>query len=156
MALFSQIPANVLHRANVGRPVDRRKKIRFYEEINTTDDETDIDTEGCINEPPTSSDSSSGIKKQALLAEKDFSDAIIQVDIKARTVDQQTQTEESLITRPLSDNDQQRLNSNTYYATYSIPRARTKTGREPPLKIGLTLRGKKRKVYYPDKGSDSD
>lgn len=146
------------------------KKLKFSDEIETKEfkpdipcekdgdgDETDLDVEN-LDEVATSSD----ITEDAELPTrkingKSHSDAILQTDIKVKMVSQETQTDESMLTRPLNDNEQQRVNSQAYFALYRIPKPRAGgVGGGPPLKIGLTLRGKKRKVFYPRRDSNLD
>lgn len=81
-------------------------------------------------------------------------DAIIQTDAKPALVDRGTQTTEPYPTiSQFYDRDQlksqvESLSLCGYKPMYSTSKRK---GKEPPLKIGLTLpKGKKRKVYYPD------
>lgn len=80
-------------------------------------------------------------------------DAIVQTDFKVQTVSQSTQTDETMMNMQFGDNDQQRFNQ-AFFTMYAIPKTRSASG--PPLKIGLTLRGKKRRVFYPHNTNSVD
>lgn len=85
--------------------------------------------------------------------EKTFSDASVQTDdlmlLRREAI---VQTNETLLNRPISDYERHREQNGSHFADaykpmYSIPKRQGKD--VPPLKIGLTLRGRKRKVFYP-------
>lgn len=88
------------------------------------------------------------------VVEKTFSDASVQTDdpslFRREAI---VQTNETLLNRPLSDYERHKEHNNSrfsdaYKPMYSLPK---RQGKEvPPLRIGLTLRGRKRKVYYPN------
>jgi hypothetical protein len=154
--LFSQIPPQVLNKVNIcklsdGSKVTPRKKVKFEithsrHDDSSTDLENDIvDIEDDSNE----STSSLVPPPQKSESRKQYSDAVIQTSaVERRSI--ATQTDESLITRPLnmSENDMHRQNMQSFAPI--TPIYKNRSGREPPLRIGLTLRGKKRKVFYPD------
>lgn len=79
------------------------------------------------------------------------SDAIIQTEL-VKLVDRSTQTVESFLTRPLDDYDVQQANHLNQFneSTHRVMSYRIPKHRQPPLKVGLSKRGKKRQVFYPD------
>lgn len=169
--LFSQIPAQVMNKMNIykfpddedGPPI-KKKKVKFQipgevkfepavaHEDSSTDVESPINIDDDSNEPTFGSDTRS--KKGSTKPAKEYSDAIIQTETKkTRTV--QTQTDESMTTRPLDDDDVHRFNMQTFAPIRPLPRNRS--GYEPPLKIGMTIpRGRKRKVFYPGEDDSAD
>lgn len=175
--LFSQIPVQVLnkvkHASISDKQVVSKKKVKFYEDqevrskksredreneylfveierdsnIKTDDEKSclsfqDITVEDVSDEP------TSSYVDKPIIPQIEQLDAIIQTE-PIKYFERASQTDESFITRPLSstDNDMHRLNMQTYAPIMPIPRRIP--GREPPLRIGLTLRGKKRNVFYP-------
>lgn len=166
--LFSQIPQSVLNKAGCGPAKSRqfqsdeqprKKRVKFYADneirlapvvekvISSGEDDDDtlsLPEETIPNEPTSS-------HTEPLNESTEHFDAITQTETKS-VQERGTQTEESLVTRPLNDNDIHRLNMQTYSPITAIPRY-DKNG-APPLRIGLTLRGKKRKVYYPGDNDD--
>lgn len=162
--LFSQIPVQVLNKARRGgvpvrEPVEEapKKKVKFYqdkevrssevESLSTTDEDTT--SSDILVDDVNSSTNDASSDRVELLMSKECLNAVTQTE-KTKMREFGTQTEESLITRPLcsTDNDIQRLNMQSFSPITPMPRR--KGGFEPPLRIGLTLRGKKRKVFYPD------
>lgn len=165
--LFSQIPAQVLNKvynfSDEDTSVAPKKKVRFYEkdrvypkvihEDSSTDAESVINIDDSFDEPTTN------FKEAPKKLEVQYRDAIVgteTVKVECRTIG--TQTDESLRTRPLdvTEDDMHRMNMQSYAPIRPMPRRRVGC-KEPPLRIGLTLRGKKRKVFYPgeeDEGVD--
>lgn len=101
-------------------------------------------------------DSSPTKEKQS--PSKETSVAITQTEV-IETKSVKTQTETSFYREPLKDSHDQyvselEINSLTSYRPiYSLPLT---CGKQPPLKIGMTLpKGKKRKVFYPDEENAS-
>lgn len=165
--LFSQIPAQILSKANIITydNYEPRKRVRFSDvtpraqEIEISDqisDEVDIED---LTEELTNEQSSSSTEQELLSAsppaKKQYSDAIVQADFKPKTCDRITQTELSLL---MTDDELYRIHKQAqqfeiFKPMYSIPKH---NGRLPPLKLGLTLpKGRKRKVYYPDEENGS-
>jgi len=161
--LFSQIPQQVWSRAGVDHRSSRgikdgRKKLRFDENIEElelspdvtswiSETESDASSDGTIecevrdsihDEAPTSSlpDSSKLIGS---------SDSITQTD-KIVLVSKETQTEESMLNRPSCGYE----NCQKVHAMRTMMEFKTPLNTKAPLKVGLGLNGRKRKVFYPD------
>lgn len=127
--------------------------------IDADDDSTIIDTENSFakkkfkysDDYPTSSNNQ-------FLNEKTFSDAMVQTDdlytfkfkrdACVQTMDNRLRKSDYEIHREQGNNHF----GDAYKPIYSLPKRQGDDA--PPLKIGLTLRGRKRKVYYP--GLDED
>ena len=163
--LFSQIPAQVLNKVNIYKFRDsdddgpKKKQVKFSIDKNSTrpkliNDDSSTDVESDVNIED-SSDEPTSSPQQAIREQeppKQYSDAKVQTEIKYKSV--MTQTDESLTTRPLSDDDVHRGNMQTFSTIRPLPRNRPNS-RLPPLRIGLSSRGKKRKVFYPNEENDS-
>lgn len=171
--LFSQIPAQVLNKVykssnKEDTSVAPKKKVKFFDQASALpevihEDSSSTEAESVIdivddddkndnndkddNEPTTNFKEESPRKRKV---PKECRDAIIQTETK--TIEHKsigTQTDESLRNRPLetTEDDMHRMNMQSFAPIRPMPRRRA--GQEPPLRIGLTLRGKKRNVFYP-------
>lgn len=159
--LFSQIPVQILNKVkgndhSLGD--SKKRRVTFHE--NSTDDDTDQDIDVDASDTIESSLNSdnqpeSHRHKPPPSLSQNVSDAIIQVDLGPKCTERGTQTDESMLTRPLINDeyDKHRHLTQTHYPDifkpmYSIPKR--KNGSLPPLKLGLIMpKGKKRKVFYP-------
>lgn len=163
--LFSQIPAQVLNKVNIYKFSDEndvapKKKVKFAEKEHIKhasiheESSTDVDDEINVDDDEPTSSVKATPEKEVVI-KKQYSDAKVGTD-KPSCRSIETQTDESLITRPLSmtEDDMHRMNMHSFSPITPIPRSRA--GRQPPLRIGLTLRGKKRKVFYPNEDEDED
>lgn len=124
--------------------------------LDVKEDPTIVDTKNSFDRPAKKkvkySDECTSSNNQLL--EKTFSDAIVQTDdqdIFKRDACVQT-IETSFNRLRKSDYEVHREQGNNHFGDaykpmYSLPKRQGKDA--PPLKIGLTLRGRKRKVYYP-------
>lgn len=181
--LFSQIPLQVLNKVHGGitdkglkKKETPKRRVKFYDEddeikpqVCEESDSTDVseifivddNTNEAISSPqktisrsiepatspnePTSSRIETPVVKESL-------NAIVQTDAKStRNIGTQTEEEWLLIMRSMNDPDIHRNNMQSYAPIMPIPKR--KAGSEPPLRIGLTLRGKKRRVFYPDEAA---
>lgn len=148
--LFSQVPTIVL---NKHRP--KNNKLRQQKKVSITEPSLEEKKFGSFKE-----EDDYDFKKDQdcdFKEDRDFdeepqaipiigtSDAVIQTD-PPRLVDRSTQTDISLF-----DYDKycSVLEERSLTSVFK-PMQLNSPGGDPPLKIGLSLRGKKRKVFYPD------
>lgn len=149
--IFSQIPTIVLEKINHELHTNqvcnkKRKRLTWNHEITKGDEENTILETKKVWQPD---------KTQAVIEPKEFQDAIIQVDLSPDVFTRGTQTDETCLKSSSSISyesqykNQLEMNSlSVYRPLYSFG---SRNGRQPPLKIGLSLpKGKKRKVFYPD------
>lgn len=185
LPLFSQIPTQVLSKLGKENIKKNPSNAKFYADIiqeekepNTESEEEQISNDKStiqtidINDDSTIIDGEDSydkpLKKKKLAHEyptsstdKTFSDAMVQTDdLDLFKRDACVQTMESSINKlRKSDYDLHRDQSNTHFGDtykpiYSLPKRQGENA--PPLKIGLTLRGRKRKVYYPGLEEDNE
>lgn len=156
--IFSQIPSSVLKKHRPASTRERKKKIKFWDdnhgkEVLSSRDEVVSDISSQNKESQnTVVEGAEPIEEVLEVSKIETSSVATQTDPPPLvTVD--TQTEPSFKS-PLKDSHEQYKNElevntlSSYQPLYSLPLA---CGKQPPLKIGMTLpKGKKRKVFYPD------
>lgn len=176
-ALFSQIPQTVLKNCRRQTPSGIRKGVKIHDSKKTYDEivrETKksiieiIEPEevSCLKvcdstEKPDSQvydfKEKSISETQEFVKPKETSDAIIQADTRPTFTSRGTQTCGALFTQSLRDHDAKGVLGKNEFAEVYKPMFKIPKGvSEPPLKLGLTLRGKKRKVFYPGSEDGDD
>lgn len=141
----------VVKKDSKSKKTSKKRTLNEVTDIDETDDDFDIDVTGEVEEP-VSDCAVEAVDSVASTTGPPVKTLSFGTMCKPETRDMATQTYESLLNRPIECEESQRIQKQVQFAEmykpmYSIPK---KKGGLPPLKVGLSLGGKKRKVYYPD------